>query len=123
MLPACCGRATPRPHGARPLSATGFHPPPPLAAVSIGSVAADELPILIVGDVHGDIERLFAALKPYPADRWRTIFLGDLVDYSMYAVGVQRFARDRPNTYVMHGNNRVACFLAPTDTTRTGLCI
>src|SRR5260370_21369983 len=67
----------------------------------MGSVAADELPILIVGDVHGDIERLFAALKPYPADRWRTIFLGDLVDYGMFAAGVMRFSRGRPNNDVL----------------------
>src|SRR5260370_26248131 len=84
----------------------------------MGSVAADELPILIVGDVHGDIERLFAALKPYPADRWRTIFLGDLVDYGMFAVGVMRFARDRPNTDVLLGNHEVAMLSAPHDPTR-----
>ena len=61
-------------------------------------MAADRLPVLIVGDVHGDIERLFQALRPYPAGEWRTIFLGDLVDYGMFGVGTMRFARDRPNT-------------------------
>src|SRR5438270_10932978 len=39
------------------------------------ALAAHDLPVLIVGDVHGDLERLFAALKPYPADEWPTIFL------------------------------------------------
>ncbi len=86
-------------------------------------MAADELPILIVGDVHGDIERLFAALKPYPADRWRTIFLGDLVDYGMFAVGVMRFARDRPNTDVLLGNHEVAMLWALHDPTRIGFWI
>src|SRR5205809_7282202 len=61
-----------------------------------GAMAADDLPVLIVGDVHGDIERLFQALKPYPADEWHTIFLGDLVDYGMFGVGALRFAHDRP---------------------------
>jgi len=86
-------------------------------------VAADELPILIVGDVHGDIERLFAAMKPYPADRWRTIFLGDLVDYGMFGVGVMRFARDRPNTDVLLGNHEVAMLWALRDPTRIGFWI
>jgi hypothetical protein len=83
-------------------------------------VAADDLPVLIVGDVHGDIERLFAALKPYPADRWRTIFLGDLVDYGMFGVGVMRFARDRPNSDVLLGNHEVAMLWALRDPTRIG---
>src|ERR1700682_176377 len=49
-----------------------------------------ELPVLVVGDVHGDLERLFQALKPYPAAEWRTIFLGDLVDYGPFGVGALR---------------------------------
>ena len=61
-------------------------------------MAQDHLPVLIVGDVHGDLQRLFAALKPYPDDQWRTIFLGDLVDYGDFGVGCLRFARDRPQT-------------------------
>jgi hypothetical protein len=83
-------------------------------------VAADDLPVLIVGDVHGDIERLFAALKPYPADRWRTIFLGDLVDYGLFGVGVMRFARDRPNSDVLLGNHEVAMLWALRDPTHIG---
>jgi hypothetical protein len=60
-------------------------------------VAADDLPVLIAGDVHGDLERLFDALKPYPADSWRTIFLGDLVDYGPFGVGdFDELAKDAP---------------------------
>src|ERR1700740_2056091 len=71
-------------------------------------LAADDLPVLIVGDVHGDLERLFQALKRYPADGWHTIFLGDLVDYGMFGVGALRYARDRPNSSVLIGNHEVA---------------
>lgn len=81
---------------------------------------ADDLPVLIVGDVHGDIERLFSALKPYPAEEWHTIFLGDLVDYGMFGVGVMRFARDRHNTDVLLGNHEVAMLWALRDPTRIG---
>ncbi|MGD0370730.1 MAG: metallophosphoesterase family protein [Candidatus Dormibacteria bacterium] len=35
------------------------------------------LPILIVGDVQGDHERLAGALVAYPEDQFETIFLGD----------------------------------------------
>lgn len=82
--------------------------------------SADELPVLIVGDVHGDIERLFSALKPYPAEEWHTIFLGDLVDYGMFGVGVMRFARDRRNTDVLLGNHEVAMLWALRDPARIG---
>ena len=81
-------------------------------------MAADDLPVLIVGDVHGDLERLFAALKPYPATEWHTVFLGDLVDYGMFGVGVMRFARDRPNTDVLLGNHEVAMLGALGDPSR-----
>jgi hypothetical protein len=86
----------------------------------VAGTAAGELPFLIVGDVHGDIERLFEALKPYPADRWHTIFLGDLVDYGMFGVGVLRFARDRANTTVLLGNHEVALLWALRDPARIG---
>ena len=84
---------------------------------------AAELPALIVGDVHGDLPRLFAALKPYPADRWRTIFLGDLVDYGDFGVGCLRFARDRKNTEVLLGNHEVAMLAALRDPARVGFYI
>src|SRR2546428_11848239 len=83
-------------------------------------MAADDLPVLIVGDVHGDIERLAAALQPYPASEWRTIFLGDLVDYGMFGVGCLRFARDRDNTEVLLGNHEVAMLWALHDPARIG---
>jgi hypothetical protein len=86
-------------------------------------VAADDLPVLIAGDVHGDLERLFQALKPYPPDSWRTIFLGDLVDYGPFGVGALRYARDRANTTVLLGNHEVAMLWALRDPTRIGFWI
>ena len=83
-------------------------------------MTADDLPVLIVGDVHGDIERLFIALRPYPADRWRTIFLGDLVDYGSFGIRCLRLARDRQNTEVLLGNHEVAMLSALHDATRLG---
>jgi len=78
------------------------------------------LPVLIVGDVHGDLERLFQALKPYPADQWRTLFVGDLVDYGMFGVGALRYARDRPHTEVLLGNHEVAMLWALRERERIG---
>jgi len=83
-------------------------------------LAAEDLPVLIVGDVHGDLERLFAALKPYPASEWHTIFVGDLVDYGMFGVGALRYARDRANTSIIIGNHEVALLWALLDKTRLG---
>jgi hypothetical protein len=83
-------------------------------------VATNDLPVLIAGDVHGDLERLFEALKPYPADGWRTVFLGDLVDYGPFGVGALRYARDRANTTVLLGNHEVAMLWALRDPTRVG---
>src|ERR1700681_2842690 len=81
------------------------------------------LPILIVGDVHGDLERLFQALKPYPASEWRTIFLGDLVDNGPFGVGNLRYARDRAHSVVLLGNHEVAMLWALRDPTRIGFWI
>ena len=78
------------------------------------------MPVLIVGDVHGDLERLFGALKPYPTDRWRTIFLGDLVDGGPFGVGALRYARDRPNSSVLLGNHEVLMLGALADRERRG---
>ncbi|TAN31455.1 hypothetical protein EPN29_12385 [bacterium] len=83
-------------------------------------MAASDLPVLIVGDVHGDLERLFDALRPYPADEWHTIFLGDLVDYGMFGVGALRYARDRAHTTVLLGNHEVAMLWAIRDPARIG---
>jgi hypothetical protein len=79
-----------------------------------------DLPALVVGDVHGDLERLFDALKPYPAARWHTIFLGDLVDYGMFGVGALRYAHDRAHTTVLLGNHEVAMLWALRDPARIG---
>jgi hypothetical protein len=68
---------------------------------------AAELPVLVVGDVHGDLERLFQALEPFPPDAWHTIFVGDLIDGGMFGVGALRYARDRPNTSLILGNHEV----------------
>ena len=78
------------------------------------------LPTLIVGDVHGDLERLFGGLKPYPAARWRTIFLGDLVDGGPFGVGALRYARDRPNSTVLLGNHEVLMLAALRDRAERG---
>ena len=83
-------------------------------------MAAGDLPVLIVGDVHGNLPRLFAALKPYPPERWHTVFLGDLVDYGDFGVGALRYARDRANTDVLLGNHEVAMLWALRDATRVG---
>ncbi len=83
-------------------------------------MAADNLPVLIVGDVHGDLERLFEALKPYPPDQWHTVFVGDLVDYGMFGVGALRYARDRPNTNIVLGNHEVAMLWTLTEPERLG---
>jgi hypothetical protein len=83
-------------------------------------MAAGDLPVLIVGDVHGDLERLFEALKPYPAGEWHTVFLGDLVDYGLFGVGALRYARDRPNSTVLIGNHEVAMLWALRDPSRAG---
>lgn len=66
-----------------------------------------DLPAVVVGDVHGDIERLFQALQPYPAESWQTVFVGDLVDGGDFGVGALRYARDRLNTTVILGNHEV----------------
>src|SRR5258708_22173394 len=83
-------------------------------------MASERLPVLIVGDVHGDLERLFQALRSYPADQWHTVFVGDLVDYGMFGVGALRYARDRANTTVLMGNHEVALLWALRDPTRVG---
>lgn len=83
-------------------------------------MAAGDLPVLIVGDVHGDVERLFSALEPYPPSEWHTIFVGDLVDYGVFGVGALRYARDRPHTNVLLGNHEVAMMWALRDPSRIG---
>src|SRR3979411_854245 len=83
-------------------------------------MAARDAPVRNDGEGQGDSERLFSALKPYPAEAWRTIFLGDLVDYGPFGVGALRYARDRPNSHVLLGNHEVAMLWALRDRTRVG---
>lgn len=83
-------------------------------------MASVNLPVLIVGDVHGDLERLFEALEPYPADEWHTVFLGDLVDYGMFGVGALRYTRDRLNTNIVLGNHEIALLWTLTKPERLG---
>jgi hypothetical protein len=78
------------------------------------------LPVLVVGDVHGDLERLFGALRPYPPDRWQTVFLGDLVDGGPFGVGALRYARDRPHSEVLLGNHEVLLLGALRDRASRG---
>jgi len=82
------------------------------------TAAEDDLPVLIVGDVHGDVERLFSALRPYPPERWRTVFLGDLVDGGPFGVGALRSARDRPHSQVLLGNHEALMLAALTERRR-----
>lgn len=70
---------------------------------------------LIVGDVHGDLERLFQALRPYPATEWQTLFLGDLLDGGAFGAGALRYARDRPSSELLLGNHEVAMLWALRD--------
>jgi hypothetical protein len=81
------------------------------------------LPVLIVGDVHGDLERLFRALQPYPAEHWQTVFLGDLIDGGPFGVGALRYSRDRPNSTLLLGNHEVAMLWALRDRQRIGFWV
>src|SRR6202035_951158 len=80
----------------------------------------ENLPILIVGDVHGDLERLFQALKPYPVAEWRTSVRGDVFHDGPFGVGALRYARDRPNSVVLLGNHELAMLWALRDPNRVG---
>ncbi|MGH7776872.1 MAG: metallophosphoesterase [Candidatus Dormibacterales bacterium] len=82
--------------------------------------ARRRLPALIVGDVHGDLERLFGALAPYPPSAWHTVFLGDLVDGGPFGVGALRYSRDRTNSTVLLGNHEVGMLWALRDRSQVG---
>jgi hypothetical protein len=73
------------------------------------------LPLVVVGDVHGDLERLFEALRPFPPSDCRTVFLGDLVDGGPFGVGALRYARDRPHSEVLIGNHEALILAALGD--------
>jgi hypothetical protein len=76
---------------------------------------SEQLPIVVVGDVHGDLERLFQALQHFDPTQTRTIFVGDLVDNGPFGVGALRYARDRPNTEVLIGNHEALMLAALGD--------
>lgn len=73
---------------------------------------------LVVGDVHGDLERLFQALQPFPPAEWETLFLGDLVDGGAFGAGALRYARDRPHSELLLGNHEVTMLWALRDPAR-----
>lgn len=62
--------------------------------------------VYVVGDVHGclaELQRLWARLRPEPADR--VVFVGDLVRKGPDSVGVVEFVASRPNAVSVLGNN------------------
>jgi hypothetical protein len=66
-------------------------------------------PVLIVGDVQGDVERLQEALRPYPDDEVDTVFLGDFFQGGEPGAGggaaAARVARARRNATSVLGNH------------------
>lgn len=66
-------------------------------------------PVLIVGDVQGDVERLEEALQPYPEDDVETVFLGDFFQGGQPGAGggaaAARMARGRCNSHAVLGNH------------------
>src|SRR5207302_8490291 len=66
-------------------------------------------PVLIVGDVQGDVERLREALDPYPEDEVATVFLGDFFQGGQPGAGggaaAARLARSRRNGHSVLGNH------------------
>jgi Calcineurin-like phosphoesterase len=66
-------------------------------------------PLLIVGDVQGDVERLEEALLPYPQDEVDTVFLGDFFQGGRPGRGggaaAARLARSRGNSRAVLGNH------------------
>src|ERR1019366_7877392 len=72
----------PEPRSAHPLNPRRSAPPPAshralAAALRPRSPEPMTLPILVVGDVQGDHERLAEALAAFPEDEVETVFLGD----------------------------------------------
>ena len=66
-------------------------------------------PLLVVGDVQGDIERLQEALAAYPDDEVDTVFLGDFFQGGEPGRGggaaAARLARGRRNSRAVLGNH------------------
>lgn len=80
-------------------------------------------PVLVVGDVQGDAERLREALAPYPEDEVDTLFLGDFFQGGPpgRAGGVEaaRIARRRRNSRAILGNHDLL-LLCVLEEVRTG---
>jgi hypothetical protein len=80
-------------------------------------------PLLIVGDVQGDSERLDTALQPYPENEVDTVFLGDFFQGGPpgEAGGARaaRIARARDNAQVVLGNHDLM-LLCVLEEVRTG---
>ena len=68
-------------------------------------------PILVVGDVQGDVERLREALDPYPEDEVDTLFLGDFFQGGLPGAGggaaAARLAMRRRNARAVIGNHDI----------------
>jgi hypothetical protein len=80
-------------------------------------------PLLIVGDVQGDAERLESALRPYPEDAVDTVFVGDFFQGGPPGEGggakAARIARARANAQSVLGNHDLL-LLCVLEEVRTG---
>jgi len=80
-------------------------------------------PLLVVGDVQGDAERLEQALASYPADQVDTVFLGDFFQGGPPGEGggaaAARIARARSNAQSVLGNHDLLLLLV-LEEQRTG---
>jgi len=89
----------------------------------LGYPAEVKLPLLIVGDVQGDDERLREALARYPDDAVDTIFLGDFFQGGPPGLAggaaCARIARERGNSRSILGNHDLM-LLCVLEEVRTG---
>jgi len=80
-------------------------------------------PLLIVGDVQGDAERLASALEPYPQDGVDTVFVGDFFQGGppgeAGGATAARIARGRRNAQSVLGNHDLL-LLCVLEEVRTG---
>jgi hypothetical protein len=80
-------------------------------------------PLLVVGDVQGDAERLDQALAPFPEDHVDTVFLGDFFQGGPPGEGggatAARIARGRANSQSVLGNHDLLLLLV-LEEQRTG---
>lgn len=76
---------------------------------AIPTDAMSDRPVLIVGDVQGDVERLRHALSPFPEDEVDTVFLGDFFQGgepgAAGGAAAARLARSRRNSVSVLGNH------------------